>query len=85
MLADRIPCQGCWTASSYERFWRTHPRLPPGKGISLLRDAGDIGGPDLVRCPNLLEIHLAGKLHGWLAWHGGAEILSNLISNLDLE
>ena len=42
---------------------------------SLQRDIGDIGRPDLVRCPDLLEVHQSGKSLGWLAWHGRAGFL----------
>ena len=41
----------------------------------LQRDVGDIGRPDLVRCPDLLEVHQTGESLGWLAWHGGAGFL----------
>lgn len=39
----------------------------------LQRDGGDLCRPDLVRCPNMLEIHQIGKS---LGWHGGAEGLT---------
>ncbi len=38
-------------------------------------DVGDVGGPHLIHCRDVLEIQQAGKPLGWMAWNRGAGFL----------